>query len=72
MGGLSAGICVGLYSKFVIPDSLASLKLMIEKMERRINNQGYLYYSPVVVNIMKIKESFFLNTKPEGLQYRNN
>lgn len=67
-GGLTAGICIGLYSKFVVPKTMVSLINMIEKLDRRITPEGCIYYSPIVIEIMCINEKFFMHHKPESNQ----
>lgn len=63
-GGLTAGIGIGLYSKFVVPKAMVSLQAMISKLDRRITSEGCIYYSPIIIEIMRINEKFFLTHKP--------
>jgi len=39
---------------------------MLSKLDKRITPEGCIYYSPLIIEIMRINEEFFLSHKPKG------
>lgn len=68
IGALIGGIGIGVYSKCVIPATMASLLDMIDELDRKITKQGKIIYNEKILDILKISEKFFRLTKPKGMK----
>jgi hypothetical protein len=67
VGGIVGGVGIGLYAKFVIPETVASLIELSDKLDKLIHKSGKVYYSSKILDILKINESFLLKHKPKGM-----
>jgi hypothetical protein len=67
IGGICAGVCIGLYSKFVVPKTMISLFSILDQLEKRITDKGYICFNPVIIDILEINQKFFTEYKPKGI-----
>ncbi|CAD8047307.1 unnamed protein product [Paramecium sonneborni] len=67
IGGTVGGVFMGLYTKFIIPKTKPSIKLMINDLMTRQYADGLFQYEDQVLKIMKINQQHYFGLKPDHL-----
>ncbi|CAD8137694.1 unnamed protein product [Paramecium pentaurelia] len=67
IGGTVGGVFMGLYTKFIIPKTKPSIKVMINELMGRQYGDGLFQYDDQVLKIMKINQQHYFGLKPENL-----
>lgn len=71
IGGVGAGVCIGLYSMYVVPETMASLMEVADDLNRRVDSNGCIRYSPSAVAALHISHAFFMECKPATISRSN-
>ncbi|CAD8136110.1 unnamed protein product [Paramecium octaurelia] len=65
IGGTVGGVAMSLYSKFFVPKTKHSIKVMVNELIDRQLDDGLFVYDEQVIKIMRINQQHYFGSKPQ-------